>query len=62
MNFLLGGGLGKLKFSEKIKVSPPRIRLARRRWHTLPPPFLGHSSAFRGFLGDFIGVSGFRAL
>lgn len=23
MNFLLGGGLGKLKISEKIKVSPP---------------------------------------
>ena len=61
MNFLLGGGLGKLKIPEKIKVSP-RIRLARRRWHTLPPPFLGRSSTFRGFLGDFIGVSGFRAL
>ena len=23
MNFLLGGGLGKLKIPEKIKVSPP---------------------------------------
>ena len=46
MNFLLGGGLGKLKFSEKIKVSPPLIRLACRRGHTLPPQFLGHSSAF----------------
>ena len=47
MNFLLGGGLGKLKIPEKIKVSPPRIRLARRRAHTPPPPFLGRSSAFR---------------
>ena len=46
MNFLLGGGLGKLKIPEKIKVSP-RIRLARRRAHTLPPPFLGRSSAFK---------------
>ena len=46
MNFLLGGGLGKLKISEKIKVSPPRIRLAHRRAHRLPPPFLGRSSAF----------------
>ena len=45
MNFLLCGGLGKLKIPEKIKVSP-RIRLARRRAHTLPPPFLGRSSAF----------------
>ena len=45
MNFLPGGGSGKRIFPEKIKVSP-RIRLARRRAHTLPPQFLGRSSAF----------------
>ena len=45
--FFTRRGFGETQNSRKNQSIPPRIRLARRRWHTLPPPFLGRSSAFK---------------